>query len=196
MDYIYDIVLNFHETYYDFYEWHPKDKIINIKRIPIYKVSNNDYINLRNNNTTIDKNTLPKQNKMFLVTSGIEVLGLLIDDNGKVLKKSSLLFDESDEILEDKDSIKLINLKYKINKKNNIIHQSRIIKEKIKYINNYLHNIDKLKDKYILKYLYYDLYNIEEDNIDKIYNDLLELSKDNINKIYDSIKKINLEPKK
>lgn len=196
MDYIYDIVLNFHDNYYDFYEWQPNDKIINIKKIPIYKIANSDYLNLRNNNITIDKNTLPKQNKMFLVTSGIEVLGLLIDDNGKVLKKSSLLFEESDEILEDKDSIKLINIKYQINKKNNIIHQSRITKEKTKYINNYLHNIDKIKDEYILKYLYYDLYNIEEDNIDKIYNNLLELSKENINKIHDSIKKINLEPKK
>ena len=33
MEYVYDIVLNFREEYYDFYEWHPTDRIINIKRV-------------------------------------------------------------------------------------------------------------------------------------------------------------------
>ena len=30
MDYIYDIVLNFNDDYYEFYEWKQEDKIINI----------------------------------------------------------------------------------------------------------------------------------------------------------------------
>ena len=34
MEYIYDIVLNFNDCYYEFYEWKSTDKIINIKRIP------------------------------------------------------------------------------------------------------------------------------------------------------------------
>ena len=116
MDYIYDIVLNFHENYYEFYEWKSTDKIINIKRIPIYKISTKDYLNIKNNYTTIDKQSLPKQNKMFLITNGIEVMGLLLDNLGKVIKKSSLIFEESDEIIEDKDLLKLINIKYKIDK--------------------------------------------------------------------------------
>ncbi len=32
MEYVYDIVLNFRDKYYDFYEWNKKDKIINIKK--------------------------------------------------------------------------------------------------------------------------------------------------------------------
>ena len=99
MDYIYDIVLNFQNEYYDFYEWQPTDKIINIKRLPIYKISHKDYLNIKKNNITIVINTLPKPNKIFLVTSGIEVMGVLIDNHGKISKKSSLLFDEADEIL-------------------------------------------------------------------------------------------------
>ena len=31
MEYIYDIVLNFNDCYYEFYEWNNKDKIINVK---------------------------------------------------------------------------------------------------------------------------------------------------------------------
>lgn len=195
MEYIYDIVLNFQDEYYDYYEWQNKDKIINIKKIPIYKINNKDYINIKNNITTIDKKSLPKTNKMFLLTSGIEVMAVLINNNGKVIKKSSLIFEESDDILTDKDEIKLIDIKYIINKKKNIIIKSRIEKLKTKFINNYLKKIDKSKDEYLLKYLYYEIFNIEQENIETIYNDLLKLSKSNINKIYDGIKKINIELK-
>lgn len=196
MDYIYDIVLNFHEQYYDFYEWKPSDKIINIKRIPIYKISTKDYINIKNNEVTLERNTIPKTNKIFLITSGIEVMGIFIDNSGKVLKKSSLLFEESDDILEDKDEIKEINIKYIINKRYLNNYQSRITKEKKEYINNYLNNIDKYKDEYLLKYLYYDIYNLEEEDTNIIYNKLIDLSKNNFNKLYESIKKVNLELKK
>lgn len=196
MDYIYDIVLNFQKEYYDFYEWFPTDKIVNIKKIPIYKVSNNDYLKIRNNIVTIDKISLPKPNKIFLITSGLEVMALLIDNVGHVIKKSSLLFDEADEILEDKDKIKKIDIKYNIDKINNIKYISRKKIEKIKYVNKYLRKSFKYKDKYYLKYLYFEIFNEEEDDINKVYSRLVELAKKNINKMYDSIKKIELELKK
>ena len=196
MDYVYDIVLNFQNEYYDFYEWKPTDKVINVKRSPIYKVSNNDYLNIKKNDITIDKKSLPKDSKLFLITSGLEVMGILIDTNGKVVKKSSLIFEESDDILEDKDEIKSINLKYRINHMNKDYFQSRINKEKTKYIHTFLHTLDKQKDEYFLKYLYYDIYNDELDNIDEIYEKLLILSKKDISKMYESIKKVNLELKR
>ena len=37
MEYVYDIVLNFMDKYYDYYEWKKKDRIINIKKIPLFK---------------------------------------------------------------------------------------------------------------------------------------------------------------
>lgn len=196
MDYIYDIVLNFHENYYEFYEWKSTDKIINIKRIPIYKISTKDYLNIKNNYTTIDKQSLPKQNKMFLITNGIEVMGLLLDNLGKVIKKSSLIFEESDEIIEDKDLLKLINIKYKIDKIIKNPNISRLSKEKSNYIEFYLNSIDKEKDEYILKYIYYDIYNEEESDLNKLYNKLLDLSKEDKNKMYECLKRINLELKR
>jgi len=193
MDYVYDIVLNFQDEYYDFYEWQSNDKIINIKRVPIYKINSNDYLNIKKHDVKIDKNTIPKQSKIFLLTNGIEILGVLINSYGNVLKKSSLLFEESDDILCDKDDIKTISLKYKINKKHKDTHLSRITKEKSKYISNYLKDIFNKKDKYYLKYLYYEIYNVDENDLDKIYNDLLSLSKKDLAKIYQCIKKVNLE---
>ena len=194
MEYIYDIVLNFQDNYYDFYEWQKKDKIINIKKIPIYKINNKDYLNIKNNKVTINKESLPKTNNMFLLTSGIEIIAILINNKGKILKKSSLIFEESDDILEDKDKIKVINIKYKIDKKNPTNLNSRIEQEKIKFINKFFKIINKRKDEYLLKYLYYEIYNKEED-IDIIYNKLLYLSKNDINKIYNSIQTLNKELK-
>lgn len=196
MDYIYDIVLNFQNEYYDFYEWFPADKIINMKRVPIYKVTNEDYLKIKNNIVTIERKSLPKPNKIFLITSGLEVMGILIDNAGHVIKKSSLLFEEADEVLEDKDLLKKINIKYNIDTEKSIKYISRIKKDKSKYINNYLKKINKYKDEYFLKYLYFEIFNEDENNINKVYNTLIELSKKDIDKMYESIKKIELELKK
>lgn len=193
MDYVYDIVLNFHDTYYEFYEWKSTDKIINVKKIPIYKVSTKDYLNIKNNDIIIDSKTLLKTNKIFLITSGFEIIGLYLDSTGKVLKKSSLIFEESDDILEDKDLIKSINIKYQIIKQNKITYQSRINKEKSKYLKKYFKSLDKVKDEYLLKYIYYDIYNIPEEDSNIIYKKLQELLKKDLNKIYDSIKRVNHE---
>ena len=196
MEYVYDIILNFQYKYYDFYEWKSDDKIINVKRIPIYKIDSKDYLNIKYNDVSIDKNCLSKVNKMFLVTNGYEVMGILINDKGKVNKKSGLLFEESDDILEDRDLIKKVDIKYTINKKNDTKIVSRSMEEKNNYIDKYLANIDKDNDKYFLKYLYYEVFNIDEDDIDKVYKDLFDLSKSDTLKIYEAIKRVNLELKR
>ena len=196
MEYVYDIVLNFREEYYDFYEWHPTDRIINIKRVPIYKISNTDYLNIKNYTVTIDKTSIPKNNKIILLTCGIEVMGILLNNNGNVIKKSSLIFEEADDILEDKDSITNIDIKYEIIKKNKITNISRSSKEKISFINNYLKKLDKVKDEYLYKYIYYEIFNKEEEDIDIIIKDIKKIAKENIALLYSSIKKVNLELKR
>ena len=59
-----------------------------------------------------------------------------------------------------------------------------------------MNKLDLNKDEYLLKYLYYDIYNVEADNPKEIYDNLLTLAQNDISKIYDGIKKINLELKK
>lgn len=196
MDYIYDIILNFQDKYYEFYEWYPKDKIINIKKIPIYKINTKDYLNIKKNIVIIDRNTLTKTSKIFLLTNGIEVMGILLDNYGKTIKISSLLFEEADDILKDRDSIKLIDIKYRILKRRNSKLISRSNQEKQNYINNYLKSLNLTKDEYLIKYLYYDIYGIEEENINTTYNKLLSLSKENYSLLYDHIQKVNCELKK
>ena len=196
MEYIYDIVLNFKDRYYEFYEWKKKDKIINIKKIPIYKIKNKDYLNIKNNEVLINKKTLPKQNKMFLLASNKEIMGVLLNNNGKVIKKSSLICEEADDIMEDISEIKTINILYEIKKVNKNPYLSRIDEDKIKYINNYFKKINIKKDEYLLKYLYYEVFSKTEDNVNIVHKELLKLLKTDINKLYNGIKRVNIELKK
>jgi len=195
MDYIYDIVLNFQNDYYEFYEWKTSDKIINIKKISVYLTNNQDYLNLKYNDVILDIKLLPKASKMFLITNGVEVMGLLLDMHGKIMKRSSLLFDEADEVLEEKETIKALPLKYKKNIVKSQISTSRIQSEKIKFLERYLSNIDINKDEYLLKYIHYDIYNKEENDIIKIYKELKKMIHNDVNRIYNSIKKVSIELK-
>ena len=38
MNYIYDLLLNFNENIYEFYDWNKTDNIKHIKKIPIFKI--------------------------------------------------------------------------------------------------------------------------------------------------------------
>ena len=193
MDYIYDIILNFQNEYYEFYEWQHNDKIINVKKILVYKISNEDYLNLKYNEVIIDMKQLPNSSKMMLVTNGDEVMGILLDQLGKVIKKSSLLIDEAEEVLEEIDIIKTIKINYLKNNCKKRLSISRIEKEKTNFIENFLSRINIEKDEYLLKYIYYDIYQEEESNINIIYQKLKKMINTDINQIYKSIKKINLE---
>ena len=48
MNYIYDIILNFQERIYDFYEWNKTDVITHIRKIPVFKISSKDLYNIGN----------------------------------------------------------------------------------------------------------------------------------------------------
>ena len=48
MNYIYDIALNFQKYFCEFYEWRREDKISNIRKIPLYRITTNDINTLKN----------------------------------------------------------------------------------------------------------------------------------------------------
>ena len=54
MKYIYDIILNFNESLYEFYEWKDDDNIEYIKKIPIVKVAESVFSDLKNNEFVVD----------------------------------------------------------------------------------------------------------------------------------------------
>ena len=202
MSYVYDLILNFNTFYYEFYEWLRSDNIYHIKRINLIKVDSEKYNEILDNivlfddefllcifnrceyynNRSID--TIPYA---FLLTDSYRVLGINLDNSGKVIKYSSLLLDEEEDILNVSSKIGYTKLNYKIIKKNNYDnYHTRQEKNIIKYIKKDLTSDYHKKNINKLKYLYYEYFNKQSDDIEVIYSDLLnELEKDISKKHYD-----------
>ena len=184
MNYIYDIVLNFQKNYYNFFEWKKDDKLKNYSQLPLYRVEDEDMLCLKNNIIKIDKETLKlicsniknPQKIICIVSNAKFAMGLLFDQEGNLLKKSSLLFDEEEEAMDLSKNLKSINFKYSKNIHKKVENKLRIEKEKKDLILNYIKNTTS---KSTLKYLYYEYFEKELDNINMIKESLInEFSKE------------------
>lgn len=196
MNFIYDIVLNFNKDYYNFFEWSKKDNIINIKKIPLFIVNNNTFNYMKYDIVTVSKSFIEiirektytynrqKIGNACLLSNGKEVIGLLFNEKGVLIKRSSLLLDEEEEVLDEIFNNEIFDIeivRIKKGKDDNCVN--RIEKEKkdflIKYINKENNDIN-------LKYLYYDYFEKDEDNTSIIKNSLIKEIKSNWNKKFDN----------
>lgn len=184
MNYIYDIVLNFQDNYYNFFEWQKEDKIRNIPKISLYRVSDKDILNLKNNKVKVSQNfieTIKNDNKkskknICVVSNGKIALGLLFSDDGTILKRSSLIFEEEEEVIDSIRGMEKTNIEYIENIPIKYQNKLRIEKEKKELLIEY---IEKTTDILTLKYLYYEYYEKETEDLAKIKECLLkELSKE------------------
>lgn len=186
MNYIYDIVLNFQKDYYQFFEWNRTDKIKNISKILVYHISNQDLINLTYNDIIIDNpllNNLKEETKrykkiMILVSNTKQAIGLLFNKNGTLLKRSSLLFEEETEVNNFAKELPITSINYKKNKLLPINIALRAEKEKKEPMIKYIHQTNDLTT---LKYLYYEYFKEECEDIAKIKSHLLKILEDDWN---------------
>ena len=191
MNYIYDIILNFNEEFYDFYEWKNNDNVINVRKIPVLKVDENTYVSLRNNKVQISMETIDSLKKNFslynekiegniicLITNGMSAFGVMFNNNGYLIKRSSMLFDEEEEVIDESENIKEVKIEFIKNEKQKSNNISRIVKEKQKFIKDYISSLD---DELTLKYIYYDYFEKEENK-----NNIKEILLSEINSKWNS----------
>ena len=177
MKYIYDIVLNFQNNYYEFYEWKRKDNIKNITRIPIYRVSSEDILILKSNKIKISSsflNRIKEDNKKYkkiicLVSNTKISIVLLFDDKGNLLKRSSLIYEEEDEVNDISKDLDITKIEYIENEEKLPTSTLRIDIERKESLADFIDNTNDLK---ILKYLYYEYFYKECNNIQKIKKEL------------------------
>ena len=186
MNYIYDIVLNFNKEYFEFFQWKKSDKIINVKKIPVFKVNSDLLRTLKYNIVKVNKTFLDKiynmtffyskmdYKYMCLVSDASETIGLMFDKYGNLIKKSSLIFDEEEEVNEEVCNEEEFDIKLIENKYRNIEFVSRIEKEQRDFLFKFINNLDTEKDCSILKYIYYDYFEKEENDLSKIKLSLIE----------------------
>jgi hypothetical protein len=188
MNYIYDIFLNFNTELYDFFDWNSNDNMIHIKKIPIYRVSTKVLNDMRLRQIKIEKNRLEEiENKteLFsrlkntslkyaaLFTDTEDVLALTLDRQGNSVQTSKLLIDEDIEVLECSSRYKLVNIRYTSKKALHINDlETRRQRNVDQTIFKELSKLYKSKNYETLEYLYYELFNQKERNINIIYSKL------------------------
>lgn len=198
MKYIYDIILNFNDTFIDFFDWNDEDSIDYIKRIPIFKVSNKVINDIKNNKVIFEDftNTISNKCEVYmkdaigiieyacLFCSKDYVIAIEFNYKGASIFKSDLLIDESLDIIEYCKRIKPINFNYKIISKETNNFMTRKEQKMIKFIKNELKNIVENNNIDKIKYLYYECFKKTENNLLRMNSGLEKHMFKNPNKLF------------
>ena len=189
MTYVYDLILNFNSELYEFYEWNKDDDIYHIKRINLIKVDSKTYNEILENEVTFNDDfllTIFNKCEYFenrsveeipyaiLVTDTMRVMGIMLDTKGFIIKYSSLLLDEEEDVLDISDRLGVLKLNYqKKKKKNSTNNLTRYENNIIEYIKKDLNLCYKEKNLSKLKYLYYEYFNKQCNDLEEIYHCLI-----------------------
>lgn len=180
MNYVYDILVNFNENLYDFYDWNLSDPVTHIRRIPIYKVTSKQFYEIKNYQVKFDSKfleTIKNRTEFFsgrnikimkyafLLTDGLDIMGIFIGDS---IKYTSLQMDEELDILED-FRFKESHLDYQITStKNAMILKTRYQIEQINKMRQKLNDLIKENNISKIQYIYYECFNEKEKQISLI----------------------------
>ena len=187
MKYVYDIILNFNENLYDFFEWNENDNVDYIKKIPIFKVSQTVMRDLVNCKVKIDKkfiqniknkceiymkNSIGNIEYACLFFSDEKIIAIEFNYKGVSIFKSDLLIDESLDIIEYYKKIRTTKLDYMVMMKDDISFLTRKEENMIKFIEIEFKRIIESNDMDKLKYLYYECFKKLNNNLNKMIKDL------------------------
>lgn len=187
MIYAYDLLVNLNNKVYDFYDWKSTDKITHIRRVPLFKVSVNTYLDILEKNVRLNLEILPVIkdktqvftakvleliNYALVITNGVNALFIVLDSKGNVKEKSKFLVNEELEIIDLSNKLKTTTINYKVISNSIYNKMIRSEKETIKTIINELSNIKEDKDK--IDYLYYEWFkdNNGINKYDKLIKDI------------------------
>ena len=210
MNYIYDIILNFQQEVYDFFDWNTNDNIYHIRKIPIIKINNKQLQEIKNNivkfdqtilnqinlkSETFKQNNTSKLKYTFIIATKNECLAIKLNKNGVKTKISTLLPNEQDDLVELIKIMKEIKLNYQIIKPQPTTPFKTTFEiENKNYIYNELNKIYKQNNFQKLNYLYLECFGKQTTNINDAYTKLKqEIKKTNSNfkKLYNIFQIIN-----
>ena len=207
LNYYYDILLNWNEVGYSFYEWDDTDVLELVKKIPFFKVRHKTLVDLITNKVKVEpdflnliKDKTLVSNRKFttklsyaaLLTDNKNVIALEFNEEGLTINQSYLLIDDELNTLESTYGLKELLLNYEIIKPlviSKTLRQEQSAKSFIIFEINQLYQKGDLNK---LKYLYYEYKQITSEDLELIYHTFLEdINQDfnvNLLKLYHIIK--------
>lgn len=198
MSYIYDILANFNDFFYDFFDWDSNDSIVHIKKLPILRVSSDFFNNVKFNNVFVKSDLLEKifkkaeffkinKNKYSYVCSlcdGKEAFIVRFDCKGNVIGRSSMLIDEENEVIDICESLDVCSFDLIICSLN--VHNCFNTRKEFLIKKNIVDELNSMdSDKLI--FLYYDCFDEHERDVSKIVNRLVFEINNDFNSIYGRI---------
>ncbi len=210
MNFIYDILVNFNNNLYDFYEWNVSDNVSHIRKMPLFKVKTEVLEKIKDYSVKIDIDFLRKiENRTEKFTSRdiekVEYAALFSDCNDVIAVKftrdginkylSKLLVDEQEEVIEVCNRCSETNIELeiiKLREKNNF--KTRMQVEKMNYLLKSLKLLEKNRENEKLKYLYFECFDEKQDSVNIILDKLKKaIDNEKVEKtMYDFFKLISI----
>ena len=198
MNFIYDVLANFNDSFFEFFDWDDSDNIVHIKKLPIIKVSSDFFYNVKFNSVRVDTSLVDriyKKTEFFKISKGKysyvcalcdgrESLIVRFDYKGNVIGKSSMLIDEENEVVDISECMDICDYSLTVCSKNTYYSfNTRKECQLNNYIVNELHNMTYDK----LCYLYFDCFNEHDSDIEKINSRIIYEINNNFSSIYSKI---------
>ncbi len=188
MNYYYDIILNWSDLAYEFYEWNDTDYLELIKKIPLIKVKHKTFLDLANNQVKVEESllkliedkTLVSEKKNFkrieyaaLFTDAKNVIAIEFNHEGLSISRSKLLIDDELNVLEVMYGLKETMINVEIIEKLESDRTLRQVKDAKRLILLEINTLYQNKEKDKLRYLYYEYKKENIDDIDYIYHNII-----------------------
>lgn len=173
MNYVYDILSNFNQELYDFYDWDKNDNFTHLRKVPSFRVSKEVLVDLMFKKVKIKGNLLKliKDKTQvftkegvdvieycFIVSDSVNALGVILDEDGIIYKRSKFLVSEELEINKCLKTSKIYNVEY--NLLSSKTHYSNMTRNEEKVTNLILSELELIMDSTDkIDYLYYEWFN-------------------------------------
>lgn len=173
MNYVYDILSNFNQELYDFYDWDKNDNFTHLRKVPSFRVSKEVLVDLMFKKVKIKGNLLKliKDKTQvftkegvdvieycFIISDSVNALGVILDEDGVVYKRSKFLVSEELEINKCLKTSKIYNVEY--NLLSSKTHYSNMTRNEEKVTNLILSELELIMDSTDkIDYLYYEWFN-------------------------------------
>ena len=203
MNFYYDIVVNFQENNYMFYEWAESDVLEYIKRVPIFQVTTNVLRDLINNNIEVDKEFLDSiYNKTKLKKGFLEYVSLFVSKNGaivlefasdgKVIARSGLQVNDECNVMEVIYTLPIFRLEYKVLNRLELNKDLRLESTIKDFINLEINTLYKNKEWEKIVFLYNEWFLKSDPNVGEMVQEMQNRLKGEITdrefRIYNLIK--------
>lgn len=203
MNFYYDIVVNFQENNYMFYEWAESDVLEYIKRVPIFQVTTKVLRDLINNNIEVDKEFLDSiYNKTKLKKGFLEYVSLFVSKNGaivlefasdgKVIARSGLQVNDECNVMEVIYTLPIFRLEYKVLNRLELNKDLRLESTVKDFINLEINTLYKNKEWEKIVFLYNEWFLKSNPNVGEMVQEMQNRLKGEITdrefRIYNLIK--------